>query len=226
MDLLLHAWADASPLVGLVLLAVGIAYLFFGKWLFRVMVAGLAIAVGLELGRLLDGVLDAEAPWLPLLVGAALGGLSWPLWQVVVFLGAGGALALVLGEIVHGVDTHQALYIVTAGFGFIAGGLVAIAAMRPAAVVLTALIGSMLILAGVLAVGHGTLPFVESLAESGMTRVVIVMALAGAGIGVQVLLPSAEEARERREGKAAGRAKSDDDAEARRRYERYLTRSG
>lgn len=224
VDLLVSAWAEASPLIGLVLIAAGVAYLFFGKWLFRVFVAGLGIAIGLELGRFVAASQDIGAEWFPWVVAAAVGLIAWPLWQLVIFVGAGGAMALALGEMVHGIDGQERFYLAAVLFGFLAGGLLAVVVMRAIAVGLSALAGATLVMAGLLAVGYGKLPFVDGIAEPGWPRMAFFLLLVGLGVLVQLFLPAPEDMSERREEKEKGRAKADDDAEARRRYERALAR--
>jgi hypothetical protein len=221
---LLVAWQGLSPTAGLLVAGLGLVYLLFGKWLFRILVAGLGLAVGLEAGQMLAGHFEVSGPWLPFGVAIAAGIAAWPLWQVLVFVLGGAALGLGVAELVHGVMGHAQYYLFAGIGGFVVGGLLAVLVLRVAAVVLTAMVGAWLTLTGLVAFGHGTVPLVAAVGEATWAALVVLGVLMAVGLAVQTMLPSAEDARRRSVEAAADRSKGDDEAEKRRRYAQYLGR--
>lgn len=223
-DALLRAFEGLSPTTGLLVAGLGLVYLAVGKWVFRVLVAGIGMAVGLEVGRILAGHFELEGPWLPLLVAAVAAAAAWPAWQGLVFLIGGAALGFGVAEAVRGVTGHGQYYLFALIGGFLGGGLLAIFLQRGAAVVLTALVGAWLTLTGLFAFGHDEVPLVAAAAESPIAGLVLLGVLAAIGVAVQMMLPSAEERRRRALDAAFETSKSDEEAERRRRYAQYLGR--
>ncbi len=219
-DSLLRLPGQIPAVVGIPLVILGCVYLFFGKRLFRLLVAAVGAAVGFEAGRLLGLHFQVRPLWLELPGALIVGGVFWPLWQIAVFLVGGGFAALLGAQAMEAGTSDPQSFLIGAAAGFLLGGLASILLVKAMAVIITAAAGAVMVFVGGVALGHG-IPLVRSLSHLPLVAAAVMGILMVAGIVAQMGQPDAEVANKRKIEEAEQRAKEKADAEARERYQRY-----
>lgn len=148
-----------DPLQAVILLAIGLVYMFYGWKAFKVMVVANAAVLGVAAGYTLGGL--AESPKLPPISGAAggllLAVLAWPLMNVAVgVMGAiiGGFVGLELWRYIAEVVNHPNLdqYAWAGGLiGLITLGMLAFIIFQVTVMVFTSIQGTLLAVSGIIA---------------------------------------------------------------------------
>lgn len=206
--------------VGTVLL--GLAYLFFGRRLFRLLVVVAGALLGAQLGLLAARAFSLPALWVAIPAALVVGGLAWPLWQVILFVLGGGVGALVTGEALVGATGYQDQLIYGLVAGFVLGGVVALLLFKAMSIGLTALFGALLVYLGSVALLAGHVPVVGRLPAMPLLSAAAIGILTLVGIVAQLAQGDPEVRRRRRREEAEARTKKKEDARAKDSYDRYL----
>lgn len=137
---------------GLILIMVGLANMFFGYVIFRVLLALNFAVIGAAFGAALGAsiaVSDAIVVLCAILGGLILGALAYFLWSFGVFLMGllfGGVLGAELSRLLGASDTTQLAIII---IGAAVVGLIALLLRKPIVIIGTAFTGASAVLAGV-----------------------------------------------------------------------------
>jgi len=130
------------PAYGIVAACVGLAFLLVGWRLHRFTLMVTGFLVGAFVGVLVAKWIQVERAWGVFVGGLSLAILSEPLSKVMIFLLAGLALGLGVGEAVHRWVSHGAFFW---GFipAFVGGGILSLWQMRLLVIISTALLGAL-----------------------------------------------------------------------------------
>lgn len=135
-------------LINFALLAVALAFIFWGFKIFKIYIIILGIFIGGVLGLYVGALIEPTetAAYIGLAVGAVVGGLiAWPLQKVFVFIAAGLFLAIIGLSIVEMFDSSGALlansWYIFAIIFFIIGGIIAMVVFDYIVIIIMAMTG-------------------------------------------------------------------------------------
>jgi hypothetical protein len=146
IDRLLGFEHGLPPAYGAIAAAVGLLFLLFGWRLHRFAIVVTGFLVGAFAGQLIARWAQVDPAWGVFIGGIALALLADPLHKIMVFVLAGLAAGLGLGEAIRLIHRSGFLW----GFvpGFLAGGSVSLWQIRLVVVFSTAFLGSLMLLWG------------------------------------------------------------------------------
>jgi hypothetical protein len=129
------------PVYGLVIAVFGLAFLLFGWRLHRITIIVVGLIVGAFIGQLIARWIQVGKVWGILIGGSSLALLADPLYKVIVFILAGGALGVLLGEIIR-VSLFEGGFVYAFVFGFLVGGVLSVWRIRILVILSTSFLGA------------------------------------------------------------------------------------
>ena len=155
IDIIWNQITNLGLIEAMTFMSFGVVCLFYGWRVFKVLVVICFAMAGLAIGwRISNIVGGGNSPLLGILLGVALGIVSVPLmrWSVGVLGAVAGAL--ITGGLWYAFQLPEQYMWAGALVGFVAGGMMSFIVFKVAVMLFSSLGGSLLVVAGVLALMH------------------------------------------------------------------------